>query len=88
LGSMILGVAVHAAGGFGRVDNVRRDVRSNVLWVMCFWGVHAGSAGEEAEPKAFKFGAFTDDRTKYGSISGESKVTSCSHGQPCCCGDL
>jgi hypothetical protein len=31
---MILGVGVHTAGGPWRVDNVRQEGRSNVLWVV------------------------------------------------------
>jgi hypothetical protein len=85
---MILGVGVHSAGGFWRVDYVRQEYRSNVLRVGCFWGADAGSVGEEAEPKALKFGAFTGKWTEYGRTFSESKVTACSHGQPCCCGDF
>jgi hypothetical protein len=85
---MILGVGIHAAGGFLGVENVQQDCRRNVLWVGCFWRVDAGRVGKEAEPKAFKFEAFTGDGTEYDRTFSKSDVTSCSHAQPCCCGDV
>jgi hypothetical protein len=60
---MELGVGVHTAGGLWRLDHLRQECWSNVLWVGCFWGADAGGVGEEAEPKAFKFGAFTGNGT-------------------------
>jgi hypothetical protein len=85
---MILGVGIHSAGGFWRVDYVPQECRSNVLWVGWFWGADAGSVGEESEPKSLKFGAFTGKWAEHGRTFSESKVTSCSHGHPGCCGDL
>jgi hypothetical protein len=60
---MILRVGVRSAGGLWRVDDVRQECRSNVLWVVCFWGADAGSICEKPEPKALKFGAFTSKWT-------------------------
>jgi hypothetical protein len=59
------------AGDLWRVEDVRQESRSNVVWAGCFWGADAGSVGEEAEPKAFKFGAFTGKGTKYGRTFSE-----------------
>jgi hypothetical protein len=56
-----------------------------VSWVCL--GSDAGCVLEEAEPKAFKFRALTGDGMEYGRTLSESKVASCIHAQPCCCGD-
>jgi hypothetical protein len=85
---MIRGVGVHAAGGFWGVDNARQDHRSNALWAGCFWRIDAGRVGEEIEPNAFKFRALTGHGTEYRRTLSESKVTSCGHEVPCCCGAL
>jgi hypothetical protein len=53
---MVLGVGVHSTGGFGGVDNVRQDVRSNVLWVGRFWGADAGSVARRPSQRSSSSG--------------------------------
>jgi hypothetical protein len=77
---MVLRVRISVADGFGGVENVRKDVKSHVLWVGCVWGADVSRiADKEAVTFAFTFGAFISNGTEYRSMFGDSKSTVCSH---------